>query len=411
MELVIAGLVLSLLSALLAVLSVHYGRNQNRHLSVERDHARWRAQRDAISSNRAELVRNALKSRPENEHLSNVLLTSPCWNPPKPISIEHVAISVSHKKTDLRPPERSPSLPLERRSVRYTRYSSALRDLARPRLLEDRLSYRVLDLAVTGTSVSLTCELMTYFDFIDQGEAMAHEWQAESERRRKRRKSSPIRAASGDLLQLSDRNCLASVNVITLVRSVAGELRFFLHDRDGESVASAGDLVHVAPCGVFQPVSNSHISVERDAEIWRCCVREYVEEFLGCAEARDSQSAPVDYLTEHPYRDFAQARLEGTMRTHFLGAGVDPLTGCLEVLCACVFDEACFNSLFARLVHRNEEGQLLAESLSEGRLRGLSLGTDTLRSIEATHRIAPAARACIELAIMHSGELAEVSEP
>jgi hypothetical protein len=62
----------------------------------------------------------------------------------------------------------------------YTRYHRAIRDLARPRLFENRLTYRLLEAAPDEDErepcleLRLTLGDMCYFDMIDIGEALAH---------------------------------------------------------------------------------------------------------------------------------------------------------------------------------------------------------------------------------------------
>jgi hypothetical protein len=59
---------------------------------------------------------------------------------------------------------------------RYDRYSRALRDLAKPRLLDNRVSYRLLDVKWAGSRGVVGFNYASYFDVLDVCEAVGHEF-------------------------------------------------------------------------------------------------------------------------------------------------------------------------------------------------------------------------------------------
>ena len=57
--------------------------------------------------------------------------------------------------------------PLRAPDRRYQRYSHVVRDVARPKLFENRPSWRLLDAAFSGSHGNLRFGNMNYFDAID----------------------------------------------------------------------------------------------------------------------------------------------------------------------------------------------------------------------------------------------------
>ena len=101
---------------------------------------------------------------------------------------------------------------------RYDRYSRALRDLARPRLLDNRISYRLLDVDWTDNKESASFNYTTYFDVLDIGESLAHEFaEAWLSAGRKRPSFADLafRRAIDDPFDLAARPMLPSINTLT----------------------------------------------------------------------------------------------------------------------------------------------------------------------------------------------------
>jgi hypothetical protein len=68
-------------------------------------------------------------------------------------------------------------LPLTDRGERYASYSRAVRDLVRPRLLENRLSYRLVGIR-SNPGLELTFGSTTFFEAFDVKQSIAHEFKA-----------------------------------------------------------------------------------------------------------------------------------------------------------------------------------------------------------------------------------------
>src|SRR5262249_30562367 len=120
------------------------------------------------------------------------------------------------------------------------------------------------------------------------------------------------------------------------------------------NVAVAGGMLHVMPCGIFQPSSLHPAALEADFSLWRNMMREYSEEFLGNPE-HGGGGNPADY-TAPPLVAFDQVRDAGQVRVHCLGMGLDALTLFGEILTVAVFDADAYDHLFVNMVDANDEG-------------------------------------------------------
>src|SRR4029453_16784496 len=84
-----------------------------------------------------------------------------------------------------------------------------------------------------------------------------------------------------------------STDTLTIRKDKDGAT-FILHDRNAGNVAVAGGMLHVMPCGVFQPSSIKAAARQTDFDLWRNIMREYSEELLGNPE-HDGDGSPIDY--------------------------------------------------------------------------------------------------------------------
>lgn len=66
--------------------------------------------------------------------------------------------------------------PLAADGERFRLYSRALRDLARPKLLDNRVSYRLAEVDRAGDHGKLGFSYTSYFDVLDVCEVAAHEF-------------------------------------------------------------------------------------------------------------------------------------------------------------------------------------------------------------------------------------------
>lgn len=267
------------------------------------------------------------------------LLTIPRWTPAHPVPMDTVALE--HEPVAVEQPE--------------PRYSATMSRLARPAVFDNRPTYRLLDAVLDGDRPRMRFGDGHYFDGIDTGVAVAHEYAAAHLARTNGTFEQahcskvpfvaqgvgvlPRRDALGDPVDPARRPVNVAISAVTIRAGDAP--RFLAHRRDPASVAHAGGLLQVVPAGIFQPVSEE--TAEHDFDLWRCLQRELAEELLG----RDEATGRVDYDERDP-----------GIRPSVLGMGVDPLTLATDLLCAVVVDAATFDRTFSGLVSANAEGEL-----------------------------------------------------
>jgi hypothetical protein len=192
--------------------------------------------------------------------------------PDEPVSLEQLAVRWKPDPpapvvTGAEPPA-FVTLP----SPAYTRYTSAIRDLAPPVLFEDRPSYRLL--SVAWRSNELTLGMSSYFDKLDVSEALAHEAAAAALDGELTWLRLPFRALVGDPLDLARRAVNPGIVTVTIRRdAVRSAGTFLLLRRDPTRVG--GGHYSLVPAGEFQPIGGL------DGDLWRNIVREYSEELLG----------------------------------------------------------------------------------------------------------------------------------
>lgn len=268
------------------------------------------------------------------------LLTVPGWTPARPVPLDAVALELD------RTPGTVPDVPEPRHSATVAR-------LAAPTVFENRPTYRLLDAVLDDGRPRMRFGPGHYFDGIDTGGAVAHEFAAadlaaDLAGAPDRRSAAALRTSIGSPVDPRRRPTNVAISAVTLRHDrTTGDVRFLAHHRDPARVAHAGGLMQVVPVGVFQPVADDP---GPDFDLWRCLQREFAEELLG----EDESAAPVDYDAW----PFERERRAGRMRPFLLGMGVDPLTLATDVLCAVVVDAAAFDRIFANVVSRNAEGDV-----------------------------------------------------
>ncbi|WP_203935945.1 helix-turn-helix domain-containing protein [Planosporangium mesophilum] len=340
-------------------------------------------------------------------------LMPPNWRLAKPVDLELVELEwqedVSRPAVDGGERETLRVRPLIEPGHAYTRYHRAMRDLARPRLFENRLCYRLLNVCTGDESgndrlaLRLTLGSMCYFDMIDFGESLAHEvaliatdenrnlapdhiaWEALNFRRLMR-----------DPFELAQYPLLMSISTLTIRYSKAGAT-FFLLRRNPAKVAIAGGMLSVFPTGVFQPASVLPAPNSPDFNLWRNVMREYSEEYLGNPE-HDGGGSPIDYENEEPFRSLDAARKDGRIRAYCLGVGVDALNYVGDVLTVAVFEAETFDYIFGNMVKYNDEGEVDAEEFT--------FDGSTVERLLTTESMAPSGAACLRLAWLHHAEIA-----
>jgi hypothetical protein len=261
-------------------------------------------------------------------------------------------------------PESARVRPLRADGSRYPGYADAIAALDPPALFDNRPSYRLLAADLVGGAGRMDLSLGRYFDGVNMGEALAHEFAgARPDAPRPAAAGRlPFRELAGDPCDLSRRSAMCAITTLTLRRTAAGDASFLLHWRDPAKVTHAGGLYQVMPVGIFQPADDNPSSVRSDLSLWRSMAREFSEELLGTAEDYRELGSPLDYGRWPFYRELAAAREAGKLGVACVGLGVDPLTFAADILTVAVFDGDVFDRLFAGLVAANAEGNVIGPS-------------------------------------------------
>jgi transcriptional regulator with XRE-family HTH domain len=372
---------------------------------------RWREIRCQLNAHRALLGDLAAELYPAQQRIpGTTVLTSASWMPDGPLDLADINLA-------WRPEAPTPQLggkasqstgvrPLMASGERYNRYSRALRDLARPRLLDNRVSYRLLDVEWAGSRGTLGFNYTSYFDVLDVCEAVGHEFAQAWLNAGQKRPSFPdlpFRRSIIDPFDLSARPMLPSINTLTIRRDPIEGHRMYLHHRDARSVAAAGGMYHVVPAGVFQPAALAPAHQNNDFSLWRNIQREFSEEFLGNGEHDGNSIDPIAYDTDEPFVSFERARQAGDFRVFACAMVLEPLTLWVELLTVAVIAAPVFDALFSEMVAVNEEGAAVSTDASRPTV-GIPF-TAAARERLRTEPLSPISRACIELAWQHRHQL------
>jgi len=331
---------------------------------VRRSQEEWLAVRKAPGARGRELTELAAWLYPESERApGGHVLTGPGWLAETPMPLDAVDLEWA----DDSPPHALPAsvalddlLPRTENGSRYTDYGRAVRDLVRPRLLENRLSYRLTGITPRADGLGLRFGRTTFFEVFNLKQLVAHEFKRAwllAGREAPRLDDLPLRTAIGSPFDPSA--LLMSPGITTLTIRRGEEATFVLHERDGGKVADGGGLCHPMPAGEFQPSSAAPADVVNDLSLWRNIMREFSEEFLGNPEHDGGGSRPIDYGRDEPFRRFEEARAAGGLRLWHLGLVIEPLELGVQQLTVAVLDAPVFDRLFAGMVAVNDEGRVV----------------------------------------------------
>jgi transcriptional regulator with XRE-family HTH domain len=292
------------------------------------------------------------------------ILAGPGWLLDPPVDLDQVRLVRAFDSCQA-PALSGPTdhvLPLNQHGERYAGYSRAVRDLARPRLMENRLSYRLLDIRV-GNSLTLTFGTTTFFEVFDVKEALAHEFRRgwiDAGAGLPEWANLPLRKSVTDPFDPKQLLMSPGISTLTIRKDRWGEHRFFMHQRDGRAVADGGGMCSVMPAGEFQPSSVAEVDISNDFSLWRNIMREFSEELLGNPEHDGGGVRSIDYAHDEPFRSFESARREGRFRVWHYGLVMDALTLGVSQRTVAVIDDEVFDRLFAGLVSANDEGDVVS---------------------------------------------------
>jgi hypothetical protein len=375
---------------------------------VAQSQAEWLTARKALARYRPRLTHLVSQLYPASVQLGGTGILMPeSWRFDEPVDLASIQLDWHE---DSPPPrivgkeaETRDLRPLTAPGTRYSRYHRAMKDLNRPRLFENRMCYRLLDVSY-GSETRLDLGGMCYFDMIDVGESLAHEVaraSVDSAGRLHENSVSwdrlPFRRLLRDPFDLSAFPLMLSISTLTIRESAAG-VTFYLLRRNPAKVAIAGGMLSVLPTGVFQPASVIPTSQSPDFDLWRNMMREYSEEFLGNPE-HDGDGPPIDYEDEEPFRTLDAGRRSGRVRLYCLGIGIDALNYVGDVFTVAVFDADFFDDLFDGMVEENDEGDVDSEQFA--------FDEPTVQRLFADGNLAPSGAACLHLAWRHRSVILE----
>jgi hypothetical protein len=391
---------------------------------------RWLSERGHLNAHRHDLTAVAQDLYPASWRVAGTpLMCRPEWLPAEPVPLDEVTLSWRPGRhstvIDSTGPGGSAGVrPLRDDGVPYGSYAAALEALSRPRLLENRICYRLLEARASAANARLAFGMGRYFDLINVGEAVAHETASRVLARRApgggreprgpavsgtlSLSELPLRAAVGDPLDLGRRSVTPGICTLVLrLDRDAGAAQMILHWRDPASVAVNGGLYQVAPAGMFQPSHEAGWNIANDLGLWQAIAREVSEELLGTSEDYGSDTAPIDYPQWPFFAALASARRAGTLRGYWLGAGTDPLNLAVDLLTVLVFDAGVFDATFGGLVRCNEEGHFLAAPAADGDV-GIEFSAASVERFTTAEAMQPAGAALLRLAWQHRKVLLNV---
>jgi hypothetical protein len=320
----------------------------------------WLRVRNHLRDHRHELAVCAAREYPESAAVEGTpLLSTPRWLPHEPIPLDHIKLQYTQAEqfggiTGAEPIIQR-LLPTRADSTRYRTYSDAVATLAAPAIFENRSTYRLLR-ANLQSNPYMVFSTGHYFDGINVGDAVAHEFTAAT---LGEIATQDIRAAIRDPCDPTRRLMNVAISTLTLRRDrTAGAVTFPLHRRDGAQVGHAGGMYQVLPVGVFQPAGEEPWNTSDDFSLWRCIVRELAEELGGNAEDYDTHRGPIDYDAWPFAQQLTRALDTAQVHAFCLGIGVDPLTFATDILTVVTIEAPLYDELFGEIADTNTEGSI-----------------------------------------------------
>lgn len=371
---------------------------------VEDSQSAWRQVRDALGQHRhslAVLAESLHRSNRVPGLLRTGVISQPRWLPNEPVPLHEVGLvldpAAAEPELSGDEPESSAVRPLATLEHRYHRYHAAVRDLSAPRLFENRLCFRLMD--VDWNAPKLTFGQMGFFDAVDINEALAHEFafhhlavnrDRDTVLPRASMRRLRFRKLLDDPFALNRRPVMGAIGTLTIKGGTSPS--FVLHQRDSARVAGGGGMAHLLPAGIFQPSSVIPEAIASDFSIWRNIQREYAEELLGHGEY-DGSGKPIQYSTLEPFAAMDHALHEDRIRVFYLGVTLDALTLAADILTVAVIDPDTYDELFAHAVETNAEGSVPR--------RMFPLEGNTLNWLASSKQLSPGAAAALHLVWTH----------
>jgi hypothetical protein len=285
----------------------------------------------------------------------------PMWLPDTPIALDDIELrytpEVAFGGFTGTEPVAQRLLPVRSDGTRYRTYSDTVAALAAPGIFENRSTYRLL-CADLQSSPHMVFGRGTYFDGIDVGDAVAHEFTAAT---LGEITTHNLRAEIGNPCDPARRPVNVALSTLTLRHDrTTGAATFPLHRRDGAIVGHAGGMYQVLPVGIFQPAGEQPWNAENDFSLWRCILRELAEELRGEAEDYETHRGRIDYDAWPFAHRLTRAFDTAQVCAFCVGIGVDPLTFATDILTVVAIDALLYDELFGHIAASNVEGSILS---------------------------------------------------
>jgi hypothetical protein len=287
------------------------------------------------------------------------LLSTRLWLPHEPIPLDHITLQYTQAEQFCGIMGTEPLiqrlLPIRADSTRYRTYSEAVATLGAPPVFENRSTYRLLG-ADLQSNLYMVFSSGRYFDGINVGDAVAHEFTAN---KLGEISTQDLRAAIGDPCDPAYRLLNVAISTLTLrCDQTAGAVTFPLHRRGDAQVGHAGGMYQVLPVGVFQPAGEELWNTRNDFSLWRSIIRELAEELRGDTEDYDTHRGPIDYDAWPFAHQLTRALDTAQVRPFCLGIGVDPLTFATDILTVVTIEAPLYDELFGEIADTNTEGSI-----------------------------------------------------
>src|SRR5262249_36492463 len=138
----------------------------------------WRAARADMNRRRHLLTQAAARLYPDAARVgTSALLCRPEWIPARPLGLDEVTLTWAGHPPAAAGTGAQPAS-ARARAPRYRGHAAAIAAADPPALFENRASYRLLAAGFTGGAGRMDLSLGRYFDGVNVGEALAHEFAA-----------------------------------------------------------------------------------------------------------------------------------------------------------------------------------------------------------------------------------------
>ncbi|MEU8244303.1 XRE family transcriptional regulator [Actinoplanes missouriensis] len=375
--------------------------------AVRREWEDWRTTRLRLNDWRAVLARAVAGLYDPSYRIGDTgLIASPAWRLAEPLALDSVALVIDEnvRRPSITGQRGQADLALPRSSSVewFHRYSSVLKEIDRPKHLDNRRSWRLLDVVLSDSPYA-SFGTATYFEALDVCESVAHEaariFNVEGSsgiRADMALSDLPLRCLIDDPFDLRQRVAIPAISTL-VIRNDRRCPTCILHWRDPKKVAIAGNTHQAIPSGAFQPSSQSAQAEQVDFDLWRNIMREYAEELLGRID-NDGDGPPADYST-HPFRQLDAAKADGRIRVYLLGFALDALTLWSEILTVVVLEPDIFDELTPRLA---EIGTHTLPQNQEGvKVKVIPFDKGAVKRMLREGTVAPAGAGCLSLAMKH----------